>query len=219
MNQLEQTDSSPHVSTSRDAAPGSGIREIRETETHQLDPMTFLVAEALFASPSVSTTQSIFTPAEIPERDGSMLSPAVCLVLLAHGSKDPGWCAPFERLNHELVLEMGTDKIRLAYMEFVGPTLLEIANRCIDLHILRIRLLPLFLAAGAHLATDVPRLVREVQGKFPALEIEILPPIDEDPRMARLLKQIVSEVAADSQVAADGTATVFGRRSLSRAGA
>ena len=160
-----------------------------ECTENNLDPVTFLVAEALF------DIDSRATPARFSDESGVVLAPTDCLVLLAHGSKDPRWCAPFEKLKHELVDDLGPDRIRLAYLEFVGPTLLEVAGRCVDRKILKVRLLPLFMAAGAHLKTDVPERVDEVRAHYPDLEIQVLPPVGEDPRMARLLKQIVRETA------------------------
>ncbi len=212
-NQLEQADSSQEVSTSRDVAPKTSEQDVKE-KGDRLDQLTFLVADALFESRSVKSAQSIPSISRRFERNGNVISPTVCLVMLAHGSRDPRWCAPFERLKHELVQEMGPDKIRLAYLEFVGPTLMQVAARCVELNVLKLRLLPLFLAAGAHLATDVPRLVQEVLAKLPALEIETLPPVGEDPRIARLLKQMVSEAAADTQVAGEA---VYEMQSLVRA--
>ena len=47
------------------------------------------------------------------------------LVLFAHGSPDPRWRAPFERLADEVAAEAGRERVRLAYMESAEPTLFE----------------------------------------------------------------------------------------------
>jgi sirohydrochlorin cobaltochelatase len=49
------------------------------------------------------------------------------LVLMAHGSRDPRWCAPFERFVATLQANLGAHRVRLASMEFVTPTLADVA--------------------------------------------------------------------------------------------
>lgn len=80
-------------------------------------------------------------------------------------------------------------------MEFCGPTLMEIAATAAFAGVTRLRLLPLFLAGGAHVAIDIPRIVGEVRQAWPALEVDVLPPVGEDPRFAVLIKEIAKENA------------------------
>ena len=115
-----------------------------------------------------------------------------CLVLLAHGSKDPRWREPFERLYLSLRADAG-ERVRMAYMEFINPTLFEVVEECAAEGFREIRVLPLFMAAGAHLATDVPEQVREIRRKLPNIRFEVLPPIGEDDRLVSLMKQLVRE--------------------------
>ncbi len=117
------------------------------------------------------------------------------LVLFAHGSSDPRWRAPFESLHREMAAELGTDAIALAYMEFVSPTLIDAAAEASRDGIEWLRVLPLFLSAGAHVARDIPAQADEVRARFPRLKVEVLPPIGEDPRFVALLKQLIREVS------------------------
>ena len=121
------------------------------------------------------------------------LAKSECLVLLAHGSRDPRWCAPFERIVNAMQGQSGKTKVRLAYMEFVEPTLIDVARECVGQQISHLRILPLFLSIGAHLATDVPEQVNQAKAQFPQLEVELLAPVGEDPRLTRLIQQIVVE--------------------------
>jgi len=116
-----------------------------------------------------------------------------CLVLLAHGSKDPRWCIPFEKIVDAVRQQSEKTNVRLAYMEFVEPTLMDVAWECVGRQILHLRVLPLFLSIGAHLATDVPEQANRVREQFPQLEVEVLAPVGEDPRFAGLIQQIVME--------------------------
>jgi sirohydrochlorin cobaltochelatase len=122
-----------------------------------------------------------------------LLGMSECLVLLAHGSKDPRWRIPFERIADAVQCQSEKTVVRLAYMEFIEPTLMEVARECVGQQILRLRILPLFLSIGAHLATDVPEQVNQAKAQFPQLEIKLLAPVGEDPRLVGLIQQIVFE--------------------------
>jgi sirohydrochlorin cobaltochelatase len=116
-----------------------------------------------------------------------------CLVLLAHGSKDPRWRVPFERIVDAVQGQSGETKVSLAYMEFLEPILMDVARECVGQQILHLKILPLFFSIGAHLAIDVPEQVNQAKAQFPQLEVEVLSPIGEDPRLTGLIQQIVME--------------------------
>lgn len=80
-------------------------------------------------------------------------------------------------------------------MEFIEPTLMDVARECVQQTKLNLRVLPLFMAVGAHLATDIPEQVGRVQREFPQIEIDVLQPIGEDTRVMRLIQQIAIEAA------------------------
>lgn len=84
------------------------------------------------------------------------------LVLLVHGSRDPGWKATFVELVARLEAA-GERDVRVAYLRFEEPDLRSLAARLREQGVRRIRVLPVFFAAGRHLDEDVPALVREVE--------------------------------------------------------
>jgi sirohydrochlorin cobaltochelatase len=114
---------------------------------------------------------------------------------MAHGSQDPRWRAPFEALARKLSHELGEGRIALAYMEFAGPTLMDVARDAARDGTPALRILPLFLAAGAHVDRDIPSQVDAVREQFRQLHIEVLPPVGEDPRFAAMLLDIARESA------------------------
>lgn len=128
-------------------------------------------------------------------RNGGNREPDPCLILFAHGSRDPEWRRPFEELAGGLQRDLGQDRVRLAYMEFAKPDLVEAAAELAHRGIRRIRLLPLFLAGGAHVANDIPQQVGEIMDRFPGLEVEVLSPIGEDRRLVSLMRDIAAESA------------------------
>ena len=117
------------------------------------------------------------------------------LVLMGHGSRDPRWREPFDRLCAAANAANGGG-IRMAFMDFIEPTLMQVVEDCVREGVQSIAVLPLFLAAGAHVATDIPSQIDEIRTRFPQIRIEPLAPIGEDPRMFSLLKEIILERAA-----------------------
>jgi sirohydrochlorin cobaltochelatase len=167
-----------------------------ENNVRELEPITFLVSDSQFRNHHSETGDPEKSSASRRVVDDESLSAeGMCLVLLAHGSKDPRWCAPFERITQELQKELGVQRVRLAYMEFMAPTLMDVAHECVQQLTLNLRLAPLFMAVGAHLATDIPEQVALVRRKFPQITVEVLPPIGEDARVMRLVEQIAIEAA------------------------
>lgn len=128
--------------------------------------------------------------------DDTGLYEPTCLVLLAHGSRDPEWRVPFEELRDGLAVELGPERVRLAYMEMTAPTLretvLEAATEGWD----RLVVLPLFLATGRHMNVDVPRLVAEARTAAPGLEIVLRPAVGEHPGIFGVLHRLALEAVA-----------------------
>ena len=116
-----------------------------------------------------------------------------CLVLIAHGSKNPRWTAPFQKMADDLSKEVGDGKVFLSFMELAAPTLQDVAGQIVKDGGLHFRLLPLFLANGNHLAHDLPAQVDDVKKQFPGLEVEMLPPIGQHPMFATLMRQLARE--------------------------
>jgi sirohydrochlorin cobaltochelatase len=114
------------------------------------------------------------------------------LVLFAHGSGDSRWRAPFERLRDEVARRLGAERVRLAYMEFAPPTLLDVAAEAVRDQVLGLRLLPLFMAGGGHVDRDIPAQVAGVRQRFPELAVEVLPPVGDHPRFRTLLCEIAA---------------------------
>ena len=121
------------------------------------------------------------------------MSSGALLVLFAHGSRDPNWRRPFEKLKSLALDDLGPGKVELAYMEFHQPGLEEIARKAWSEGIGHIRLLPLFLAGGAHVANDIPEQVQAVKRHLPYMVVDVLDPVGENPRFRSLLRDITRE--------------------------
>lgn len=146
----------------------------------------------MLSSVEVPIWAQILLDEPIPElQSGTLNAVEPRLVLLAHGSRDPRWREPFEKIF--LKSRRDSDRVKLAYMEFVSPTLFQIAEELDREQVKHWRVLPLFMAAGAHLATDVPEQLAQIRAMYPEMKIDLLAPVGEDPRITSLLSRIIQE--------------------------
>ncbi len=119
------------------------------------------------------------------------------LVIFAHGSPDVRWRLPFEELAASLTERHGADTVRLVYLEFARPSLADAVREAARDGKLVLRVLPLFLAAGAHVAQDIPKQIADAQRSFPQVKIELLQPIGEHIRVKELFREIASDYMRD----------------------
>lgn len=120
------------------------------------------------------------------------------LVLFAHGSADPRWRAPFERLAADVTAEIGAGRVRLAYMESAEPTLAQVAEEAARDGV-SLAVLPLFMASGVHVTRDVEARARAAERAHPGLRVRVLPAAGEHPLLARALREIAIEAAASRE--------------------
>lgn len=115
------------------------------------------------------------------------------IVLLAHGSPDPAWQRPFVQLCEALQADYGEARIRLAYMEFIGPALDETVKQVIDEGHRHVRVLPLFMAAGGHFKNDIIPMVDGLDERYTEVTVDLLDPVGEHPTLVAALRDIVGE--------------------------
>jgi sirohydrochlorin cobaltochelatase len=114
------------------------------------------------------------------------------IILIAHGSKDPRWREPFEELYIDLKNTLGEEKVALAYLDFISPSLSDVINLSIKNGIENFKVFPLFMAGGGHVDKDIPKQIAEIKEKFNNISIELLPPIGENKEIVHLMKEIIA---------------------------
>lgn len=101
------------------------------------------------------------------------------LILFAHGARDPRWAAPFERLRDTIRNRQPDLRVELAFLEFMSPSLPQIAVSMAADGITDITLVPVFLGQGGHVLRDLPLLLEEIHQQAPALQIALQPAVGE----------------------------------------
>ena len=112
------------------------------------------------------------------------------IVLLGHGSKDPEWSQPFEKIAVSLGKRLPAVPVFLAYLEH-GPSLDEAVTALVAKGALSIRVIPLFLGAGGHVKQDLPRLIAEA--KRPEVQLVLDKPIGEQPGVIEAIASAISQ--------------------------
>jgi sirohydrochlorin cobaltochelatase len=124
------------------------------------------------------------------------VKPERLLVLVAHGSRDPRWRAPFESLIQAMQDELGANKpVKLAYMEMAEPDLQTVVKQALEAQpsLNTVVVWPMLMAAGAHFSTDIQEQTAALRHEFSGLNVELLPPVGEHPAMRKLLVYLAEE--------------------------
>jgi sirohydrochlorin cobaltochelatase len=107
------------------------------------------------------------------------------IVLVAHGSRDPGWSRPFERLAAALEKKLPAVAVALCYLEH-GPSLEEALLALVAKGVGAIRVVPVFLGAGGHVKQDIPKLVAAAN---PGVPVTVDSPIGEQDQLIEAIAE------------------------------
>lgn len=110
------------------------------------------------------------------------------IVLFAHGSRDPEWSRPFERIAASLAEKLPAVCVGLAFLEN-GPSLDETVTALIAKGAASIRVVPLFLGQGGHVKEDLPKLVSAATRA--GVNITLEKPIGEQPQVIEAIANAI----------------------------
>jgi sirohydrochlorin cobaltochelatase len=101
------------------------------------------------------------------------------LILFAHGARDPRWAAPFEAVAAQVRVQRPGTPVRLAFLEFMQPDLVDAGTELATLGCTQLQVLPLFLGAGGHVRKDLPALIDTLANRHPGLQVRLHPAVGE----------------------------------------
>jgi len=105
------------------------------------------------------------------------------IVLFGHGSRSPAWAAPFHALRDEICRLSPMVPVELAYLELMTPDLPGAVAHLADLGVTDIVVIPVFIAAGNHVRTDLPQLVATAMAARPGVAVRVATSLGESPEM------------------------------------
>ena len=101
------------------------------------------------------------------------------LILFAHGARDARWAAPFEAVAARVRAQRPDVAVRLAFLEFMKPSLPDAGTELAALGCHQVQVLPLFLGAGGHVRKDLPLLVETLRNAHPGMAVTLQPAVGE----------------------------------------
>jgi sirohydrochlorin cobaltochelatase len=117
---------------------------------------------------------------------------ASAIVLFAHGARDPDWARPFRQLVAELGERLPGERIVLAFLDIMQPSLADCAEALYADGVRSLRVVPVFLGAGGHLKEDLPKLAADLKARFKDLQISVDPPIGEQPDVITAIARAIA---------------------------
>ena len=115
------------------------------------------------------------------------------VILFAHGARDPQWARPFQQLVTELGELLPGERIVLAFLELMQPSLHACAASLHADGVRTLRVVPVFLGMGGHLKDDLPKLVTEIRARHPDLDITVDPPIGEQTEVITAIARAIAK--------------------------
>ena len=115
------------------------------------------------------------------------------VILLAHGSRDPQWRAPIERLCRALAARLSGVRVASAYLESMQPDLESQVAALAARGYRHQTIVPVFIGAGRHLKRDLVRKVKALNRRHKDVRLKVGRAIGEQ---RRVLAAIAEAIAA-----------------------
>lgn len=116
------------------------------------------------------------------------------LILFAHGARDPEWANPMRAVQARVAEQAGAVDVRLAFLEFMNPTLGEAVSELVAGGAGRIVILPMFIARGGHLKRELPEMIGQLRLAYRDVEFSLAPVIGEQERVIQAMADSAREI-------------------------
>ena len=119
------------------------------------------------------------------------------MILFAHGSRNPAWRKPFDRLLRD-VMNRGECQAVLAFGEFMKPGLVETARALAAAGVTKAVIVPLFLGGGLHVRGDLPKLAAQARAAS-GIKLRVAKTIGEEASVLRAIADYSVAVSTASR--------------------
>ncbi len=125
------------------------------------------------------------------------------LILFAHGARDARWAAPFEAVADAVRRQRPDAAVRLAFLEFMSPSLSEAGAALVAAGCTAVHVLPLFLGAGGHVRKDLPLLMDDLRVQHPGVGFTLHAAVGETDSVVLAMAQVAVSALASTALPAD----------------
>ena len=123
------------------------------------------------------------------------------VVVFAHGSTVASANDAVRAVVAKAARDSNWELFETAFLECAQPDLPQAVGWLAGKGVARILVVPYFLTLGIHLKRDLPRIIDELCGIHPGMEIRVTPPLDGHPALAEILRSRADDGFADWSVA------------------
>lgn len=117
----------------------------------------------------------------------------VGIVFVDHGSRREEANALLDCVAGGYRARFGAAIVEAAHMELAEPTIAQAFDRCVEQGAATVVIALFFLSPGRHSREDIPQLAAEAAAKHPGVHWYITPPLGENPALADLLHQQITQ--------------------------
>jgi len=119
------------------------------------------------------------------------------IILFAHGAADPAWAEPFHALRQAMLASQTQQRVAIAYLERMAPTLPEMVAELVREGVVEITVVPVFLGRGGHLRRDFPPLLEQARREFPQVRIHETAAVGELPAVITAMAGAILAIVSD----------------------
>ena len=101
------------------------------------------------------------------------------ILLFGHGARNPEWALPFHRIRAAILQRQPEMCVEMGFLELMRPSLDESVDAMVARGIRHIVIVPIFMAAGAHVRKDLPALAAAAMERHLDLHISLAEPVGE----------------------------------------
>ena len=124
------------------------------------------------------------------------------LILFAHGARDPRWAAPFEAVAAQVRARAPDAPVRLAFLEFMTPSLPEAGAELVAAGCRAVAVLPMFLGAGGHVRKDLPLLLDALRASHPGVDFSLHTAVGEQDSVMAAMAEVAARTLAPARARA-----------------
>ena len=115
------------------------------------------------------------------------------VVILGHGSRSKGADDSIKQAT-DLIRKSGSyEMVVHAFLQYASPSFSDVLGDCIRQQVAKVVVVPFFMQSGAHVATDIPGLVRTMKTKYPHLELVVTEYVGGHPFMVDIIADLVKK--------------------------
>ncbi len=117
------------------------------------------------------------------------------LLLIAHGSRRQASNEEVEALTKKLAEQTNDEYsiIECAFLELAEPSIPEGVSICVAKGAKSVTVLPYFLSAGRHVATDIPEELEKAKQDHPSLDIKVAPYLGSADEISSILHALANQ--------------------------